>query len=73
MNPITLTLPYPLSANRYWRQVIIKGHAISVPTKESKFFLKAVDAQLEFFKDEAGAVTRAVLYQGGAEIQARRK
>ena len=43
------------------------------PESETKFFLKAVDAQLEFFKDEAGAVTRAVLYQGGAEIQALRK
>ena len=39
----------------------------------TKFFLKAVDAQLEFFKDESGAVTHAVLYQGGAEIRASRK
>lgn len=31
-----LTLPYPISANRYWRAVTIKGHAVMVPTKEAK-------------------------------------
>lgn len=33
-----ITLPYPLSANRYWRPVIIKGHSMIVPTKEAKAF-----------------------------------
>ncbi|MEE2897027.1 MAG: serine hydrolase [Gemmatimonadota bacterium] len=32
---------------------------------ETNFFLKAVDAQLEFTKDDSGAVTGAILYQGG--------
>jgi crossover junction endodeoxyribonuclease RusA len=44
MNPITITLPYPISANRYWRQVIINGRAISVPTKESKAYKQHVQA-----------------------------
>lgn len=35
---ITLTLPYPLSANKYWRPVIINGHSMIVPTKEAKAF-----------------------------------
>ena len=34
---------------------------------ETKFFLKVVDAQLEFFKDASGAVTHAVMYQNGRE------
>lgn len=38
MRQITLTLPYPLSANKYWRPVVIKGHAMIVPTKEAKAF-----------------------------------
>ena len=34
---------------------------------ETKFFLKVVDAQVEFFLDPAGAVTHAVMYQNGRE------
>ena len=34
---------------------------------ETKFFLKAVEAQLEFFTDASGAVTHAVMYQNGRE------
>jgi CubicO group peptidase (beta-lactamase class C family) len=34
---------------------------------ETKFFLKVVDAQLEFFTDASGAVTHAVMYQNGRE------
>jgi CubicO group peptidase (beta-lactamase class C family) len=35
------------------------------PESETMFFLKVVDAQLEFFKDSNGAVTHLVLHQGG--------
>ena len=40
---------------------------------ERTFFLKVVDAQLEFFEGEDGAITRAVLHQGGRDIPATRK
>lgn len=33
---ILLTLPYPISANRYWRPVHIGNHITIVPTKEAK-------------------------------------
>lgn len=36
MKSITLTLPYPLSANKYWRPVRIGAHITIVPTKEAK-------------------------------------
>ncbi len=35
---ITLILPYPLSANRYWRPVKLGKHISIVPTKEAKAF-----------------------------------
>ena len=40
---------------------------------ETKFFPKAIDAQIEFFKDEKGGVTHLVLHQGPAEIKGTRK
>lgn len=34
---------------------------------QTKFFLKSVDAQVEFFTDASGAVTHLVMYQNGRE------
>lgn len=42
MSPITLTLPYPLSANRYWRPVKLGKHISIVPTTEAKAFRKDI-------------------------------
>lgn len=42
------------------------------PESERKFFLKVVEAQLEFVKDANGAVTQAILYQGGQTIPAKK-
>lgn len=38
MKPITITLPYPISANKYWRPVHIGNHITIVPTKEAKAY-----------------------------------
>ncbi|MDQ3013107.1 MAG: serine hydrolase [Acidobacteriota bacterium] len=35
------------------------------PESETKFFLKVVDAQISFVKDDKGAVTHLILHQGG--------
>jgi CubicO group peptidase (beta-lactamase class C family) len=40
---------------------------------ETSFFLKAVDAQVDFAKDTAGAVTALTLHQGGRDAKAMRK
>jgi len=40
---------------------------------ETKFFLKIIDAQVEFFTDASGAVTHLVIYQGGRDTKATRK
>jgi crossover junction endodeoxyribonuclease RusA len=39
---ITLTLPYPISSNRYWRPVPIGEHITIVPTKEAKEYKATV-------------------------------
>ena len=43
------------------------------PESDAMFFLKAVDAQIEFKKDDKDAVTHAVLHQNGRDTQAVRK
>ncbi len=40
---------------------------------ETRFFLKVVDPQLEFLKDDKGAVTHLVLHQGGRDTKGMRK
>ncbi len=40
---------------------------------ETKFFPKVMDAEIEFFKDEKGAVTHLMLHQGPRDIKAPRK
>ena len=39
---------------------------------EKRFFLKAVPAEVEFFKSEAGKVTEMVLYQNGREMKGQK-
>lgn len=38
MRQITLTLPYPLSVNRYWMPVKMKTHLAILPTKEGRAY-----------------------------------
>lgn len=42
------------------------------PETETKFFLKVVDAQVEFVTDSSGSVTSLVLTQGGLRMTAKR-
>ena len=39
---IELVLPYPISANRYWRPVKLGAHISIVPTKEAKAYRESV-------------------------------
>jgi CubicO group peptidase (beta-lactamase class C family) len=43
------------------------------PESEAKFFLKVVDAQIEFVKNAAGGYDSFILYQGGQKIPGKRK
>lgn len=43
------------------------------PESETKFFLKVLDAQIEFFANEEGSFESFILYQGGQEIPGKKK
>ncbi|MFL6193591.1 MAG: serine hydrolase [Thermoanaerobaculia bacterium] len=43
------------------------------PESETVFFLKVVDAQLEFVRGEGGKVTGVILHQGGRNREGKRK
>lgn len=43
------------------------------PESEGDFFLKVVDAQVTFVKDDKGAVTKLILHQNGFDQTAKRK
>lgn len=40
---------------------------------ETKFFLKVVDAEVEFFKNEKGEVPHIILHQGGQDVKGTKK
>lgn len=42
------------------------------PESETKFFLKVVDAQVDFVRDASGRVTGLVLHQGGLDLPAKK-
>jgi len=42
------------------------------PESEAKFFLKEVDAQITFIRDEKGEVIELVLHQSGKEVSAKK-
>jgi CubicO group peptidase (beta-lactamase class C family)/uncharacterized protein YneR len=42
------------------------------PESETRFFLKVVDAQVDFVKDASGRVTGLVLHQGGMDLPAKK-
>lgn len=43
------------------------------PESETRFFLKLVDAQIDFVKDASGRVTGLVLHQGGQDLPAKKR
>lgn len=42
------------------------------PTSETEFFLKVVDAQITFFRNERGEVTQLILHQNGRNMPAKK-
>lgn len=42
MNPITLTLPYPISANDYWRMLVINKQPRVLVSKEARQYKELV-------------------------------
>jgi hypothetical protein len=42
------------------------------PESETDFFIRGVNAQMTFTKDELGSVTGLVLHQGGRDVRAEK-
>ena len=73
---------YEISSNLILKISVDKGQLKVSPTgqptfdlfpeSETKFFLKVVNAQIQFFKNDKGEVNRLVLYQGGQEMEGKR-
>lgn len=62
-----------LEGNQLITQATGQGKLPIFPQSETKFFPKAIDAEIEFFKDATGSVTSLVLHQGPNEIKGTRK
>lgn len=76
MKSTVLVLPYPVSANRYWRPVAFGGRLANVPTKEAKQYRETV-AKIALAagmrEPYAGRVELALqLYPGRPQDYARR-
>ncbi len=66
-------LVFTLEGDELISQATGQGKIPLFAETETKFFSKVIDAQIEFIKDEKGAVTHLMLYQGTIEMKAPRK
>ena len=53
-------------------QVSGQGKVPIFPESETRFFVRIVDAQIDFARDSTGAVSHLVLHQGGRDVTAPR-
>jgi len=68
----TIKMMIRLEADQLTSQVSGQGKIPLFAKSETKFFPKVVDAEIEFGKDDKGAVTHLVLHQGGRDTKAQR-
>lgn len=68
----TFVLTVTREGDRLMTQATGQSRAEIFPEAETRFFLKAVDAQIDFVRDAQGKVTGLVLHQGGSETPARK-
>lgn len=61
-----------LEAGQLVSQVSGQGKAPIFPESETRFFVRIVDAQIDFVRDSTGDVSHLVLHQGGRDITAPR-
>jgi len=68
----TFALTVTREGDKLFAQATGQGKNEIFPESETKFFLRAVDAQISFVKDESGKVTHLILHQGGANQRANK-
>ena len=69
----TFSIVITLEGDQLVSQATGQGKLPVYPQSETLFFAKAVDAQVEFFKDDKGKVAYLMLHQGGRDIKGIRK
>ena len=67
----TFALTVTREGDRLITQATGQGKLEVFPESETKFFLKVVDAQLTFVKED-GKVTNVILHQNGRDMKAKR-
>src|SRR5207245_360751 len=65
-------LTFTRDGDRLMTQATGQPQAQVFPESESKFFLKVVDAQITFVRDDTGRVSELILHQGGRDQHAKR-
>lgn len=65
-------LKVTLEGDSIFTQATGQGKVQIFPESETRFFLKVVDAQLEFVKDESGKFNKVILHQGGRDIEGKK-
>jgi hypothetical protein len=68
----SFSLTVSLEASKLMVQPSGQDKAELFAESESRFFLKVIDAQIEFTRDGAGKVTGLVLTQGGQKMPGQR-
>jgi len=68
----TFKLTVTIDNGQLMVQASEQGKVPIFPSSETRFFTKVVDAQIDFNKDEKGAVTSLTLHQGGNDTNAPR-
>jgi CubicO group peptidase (beta-lactamase class C family) len=66
------TLTVSLDGDKIMTQATGQGKVEIYPETETRFFLKVVDAQLDFVKDDTGKCIKVILHQGGRDIEGKR-
>jgi CubicO group peptidase (beta-lactamase class C family) len=66
-------LAITVEGDRIFSQATGQGKVEIFPETETRFFLKVVDATLDFSKDEAGNYSKVTLHQGKVNMEGKRK
>ncbi len=66
-------LAITIEGERIFSQATGQGKIEIFPETETKFFLKVVEATLDFLKDDAGNYSKVVLNQGKVKMEGKRK
>jgi CubicO group peptidase (beta-lactamase class C family) len=67
------SITFTLEGNQLMSQATGQPKVPVYPESQTKFFLKVVDAEVEFFTDNKGNVSYMILHQGGQDHKGMRK